>query len=193
MREFQEKQLEYDAGLIEPKECPSEEIELPDPPLDESQWENVEKPAAQMASIADAELSLPQIPISSHLAGHEFLSSMAKLLINEENEFQDRLDALFKLAQKISLSIWTRKSNVVCSFAEDLKDTTYVEDCSQIIPHDLFLSGDISTLIGRKMTVLVHPLIEAYGNEDGDDYANGRILSAAVGWYHPRLAENDLA
>lgn len=115
-----------------------------------------------------------------------FLSGVAgKLTEDTSEELQRRLDRLFGRAKNLSLNIWARRSNLVCSFAQDLKDEVYADLSEKLVPHTFLLPEDRSTLQNKHFSVLVHPLMEVFGNEEGQEYSKGRILAPAVAWFLP--------
>jgi hypothetical protein len=115
-----------------------------------------------------------------------FLSGSAGKLIKYTTEdFQSQLDRLFMRAKHLSLDIWTRRSTIVCSFIQALKDEVYVDKSKKLVPHPLFLPEDLSELYGKQFSILVHPLIEVFGNEEGQEYSEGRVLTSAVVWFAP--------
>jgi hypothetical protein len=115
-----------------------------------------------------------------------FLSGCAGKLIEETSEeLQIHLDRIFARAKNLSLDIWSRRSNLVCSFARNLRDEVYVELSEKLDPHPFLLSDDRSILHNKHFSVLVHPLMELFGNEEGQGYAGGRVLMSAVAWFLP--------
>jgi enamine deaminase RidA (YjgF/YER057c/UK114 family) len=115
-----------------------------------------------------------------------FLSGFAGNLIEETSEeLQSQLHRIFARAKNLSLNIWSRRSNLVCSFAQDLKDEVYVESSEKFDPDRFLLPDDRSMLHNKHFSVLVHPLMELFGNEEGQGYSGGRVLIYAAAWFLP--------
>ncbi|CZR66897.1 uncharacterized protein PAC_16798 [Phialocephala subalpina] len=115
-----------------------------------------------------------------------FLSGVAgKLVEDTSEELQSQLDRIFGRAKNLSLNIWARRSNLVCYFAQDMKDELYVDWSEKLVPHTFLLPEDRTTLHNKHFSVLVHPLMEVFGNEEGQACAKGRVLASAVAWFLP--------
>lgn len=159
---------------------------------DFTSWSAIDSSHQDAEEIATKMIRASALPVQDQVDGpcrqarELFFAGIAGKLIEREasKDQLDQLDQLFVRAKNLSLNIWARKSNIICAFTKQLEDEVYAADSRRIVAHELFLD-DRFLLQDKRFSVLVHPLLEVYGTEEGCGYATGRVLTPAVAWYLP--------
>jgi hypothetical protein len=121
----------------------------------------------------------------------KFLSGPARHLIKSEPnvDFTLKPKKIFNQAALISYTLWTQRSDMQCRTLRDLAPLTYDSNSSQFTLDGLVkYDGQEEGLNGSKVTVLMHPLLEVYGNNEAEDYDKRRVWAAGVVWFENRQA-----
>ena len=114
----------------------------------------------------------------------DFLSSPVNILIRKDVNV-DRLERIYQEAADICYKLWTRNITLKCSSLQDIPCKTFDAESSYVEAYATIHIDDYEDqLLGKPITMVVHPLIQAYLSEA--DYDNERVLSRAVVWFEFR-------
>ena len=140
----------------------------------ETQMRN--KTEALIAHVADQHASI-------------FLSSPARHLITSDpkTDFVSKLKQIFNKAATVSYMLWTQRTEMRCHTLHDLNPFAFDPYSARFIPDSLVrCEGQEERFNGRTVTVMVHPLLEAYGTDEAEDYNTSRVWAAGVVWFDNR-------
>lgn len=120
----------------------------------------------------------------------EFLASPACYLTDGEimAGFADKLRQIFSDAAKLSYMLWTRKTQMRCFTLHDLKNLSFDAESPDLDPDSLVRWEDCEgQLKSKPITVMVHPLLKIYGNDEAKDYDQERVLAKGVVWLDSKV------
>lgn len=120
----------------------------------------------------------------------EFLASSACYLIKSESKaiFTNRLKKMFSDAANLSFQLWTRRTQIRCFTLRDLKTLSFDAESPDFEPDSLVRWDDYEDhLKDRPVTVMVHPLLKAYGNDEAADYDQGRVWAKGAVWLDSKV------
>jgi hypothetical protein len=148
-------------------------------------------------SSTDAEINLhsltdSQIVKVSEWHAERFIDGPAHHLIQSDSEgqFIQRVKAIYRTAAGLSYQLWTRRTAIKCITLRDMEPhASFVLDNPWMEPHTLVRYDDHpDQLSGRLFTVVVHPIVEAFGTDKGEGYdQKGRVWAKAVVWLDSRM------
>jgi hypothetical protein len=151
------------------------------PPLRESST-NAE---IELHSRTNAQLA----KVSEWHAGH-FVDGPARHLIHNDTEgqFIQRANAIYRQAAELSFQLWTRRTTIRCVTLREMDRQNFAVDNPYMEPHPLVRYDDHQDqLFGRPISVVVHPIVKAFGTDEGDAYDQpGRVWAKAVVWLDSR-------
>ncbi|KFY46822.1 hypothetical protein V495_02243 [Pseudogymnoascus sp. VKM F-4514 (FW-929)] len=142
--------------------------------------------------ITDGEKGLHQwtkgmITKVARLHASRFAASSARHLIDTNTANIQRLNSIYQEAASIAYMLWTRKTAMRLSTLNDLGSPTFDVDDSRLKPHTMVHPDDHDDkLKGRNITLIVHPLLQVYGTDEGKDYDNVRVWVPAEAWFDTR-------
>jgi len=124
------------------------------------------------------------------LQSAKFIAGPARVFINPEMKDASRtLDIIFQEAAVLSYQLWTRRTAIKCTTLKDSAGLTFNINNPRMEPHTLVRYDDHEDqLLGKPITVLVHPLVEVYGTDEGEDYNKSRIWVPGEVWLDSRQA-----
>jgi hypothetical protein len=115
-----------------------------------------------------------------------FMNGAARYLFDfdsNDDEKKTELQAIYQQAGTLSYRLWTQRTNLRCLTLRDMGRPAFDADDEYLTPHSLVRYDDHEDqLKGKPITLIVHPLIEAFGTNEGKDYDNGRIWACAEVW-----------
>ena len=91
-------------------------------------------------------------------------------------------------AAEISYRLWTQKRELSCLRMHELEAESALQfdSTSQLLEHhplhNVQLSQDEMALDGKAVVIVTQPVVVAYGDSDGDNYAKRTVLKKAVVW-----------
>lgn len=117
-----------------------------------------------------------------------FLASPATLLmIGQSTSVTEKLRKIFKDAAKLAYALWTRRTEMKCTTLNDVKDLLFDPDSEIFEPDGLVRYEDHQDLLeGRKVTIMVHPLLQAFGSDEATDYDQARTWAKGVVWLNSK-------
>jgi len=153
------------------------------PPLRESS----SKAEIEVHSRIDA-----QIARVSQWHAERFVDGPARHLIHsdDEGQFSQRVIAIYKQAADLSYQLWARRTTIRCITLREMGPlAAFALESPYMEPHTLVRYDDHpDQLFGRPFTVVVHPIVEAFGTDEGEGYGeNGRVWAKAVVWLDSRI------
>ncbi|KAE9364640.1 hypothetical protein N431DRAFT_497102 [Stipitochalara longipes BDJ] len=106
--------------------------------------------------------------------------AIAKISRKQASSFLD----IYQETGTLSYSLWTQKTTLTChSTLSEMGPRTFDAKSKYLKPHPLVNYDDHDDkLKGKPITLIVHPLIQAFGTGDGKDYNKGRIWASAEVW-----------
>jgi hypothetical protein len=124
-----------------------------------------------------------------------FITTSARHLVSSESDtslFSDKVEGLIAIYQEaatLSYELGTQKTALKCSTLSDMGGLTFDPKSPRQVPHSLVQHDEDHDdhLIGKPITVIVHPLLEVYGTCEGEDYEKGRVLIPAEVWLENSL------
>jgi hypothetical protein len=115
-----------------------------------------------------------------------FLNGAARYLFDfdsNDEEKKKELQAIYQQAGTLSYRLWTQRANLRCTTLREMGRPTFDADNEYLTPHSLVRYDDHEDrLKGKPITLIVHPLIQAFGTNEGKDYGSGRIWACAEVW-----------
>ena len=96
-----------------------------------------------------------------------------------------RLISYYKTAATLSYELWAQRRIVKCSTLSNLSGLTYDRDSPKQELHSSVVGFDEvdEHLMGKPITLIVHPLLEVYGQRDEPEgYEEGIVVFPAVVW-----------
>ncbi|PQE13093.1 hypothetical protein CJF30_00003003 [Rutstroemia sp. NJR-2017a BBW] len=119
----------------------------------------------------------------------EFLNSPARYMISDKADanYGDKLRAIYREAASVSYMLWTRRTTLRCWSLEDMGRPVFQPDSKELVPHSSVNFEDHEDqLEGRPITILVHPLLKAYGTDEAKEYDRDRVWAPAEVWLDSR-------
>ncbi|PQE32768.1 kinesin heavy chain protein [Rutstroemia sp. NJR-2017a WRK4] len=119
----------------------------------------------------------------------EFLKSPARYMISDKADanYGDKLRSIYREAASISYMLWTRRTTLRCWTLEDMGRPVFHPDSKELVPHSsVNFEEHEDQLEGRPITILVHPLLKAYGTDEAKDYDRDRVWAPAEVWLDSR-------
>jgi hypothetical protein len=115
-----------------------------------------------------------------------FMNGPARYLLDfdsNDEEKQKELQAIYQQAGTLSYRLWTQRTDLRCTTLRELGRPNFDADNEYLTPHSLVRYDDHEDqLKGKPITLIVHPLIQAFGTNEGKDYGSGRIWACAEVW-----------
>lgn len=145
-------------------------------------------PIRNASSDAEKQLRSTTEELISKLAARQssaFLTSPACYLIDQKtkNDFKNKLHKIYNEAARLSYMLWTRRTEMRCFTLHELKNLSFDAESPELDPDALVRFEDHKDhLKDRQVTVMVHPLLKVYGNDEAKDYDQGRVWSKGVVW-----------
>ena len=122
-----------------------------------------------------------------------FLASPARYLIasGSTQDSVPKLKNIFSKAATMSYMLWTQRTEMRCLTLHDLAPLTFDPDCSRFTPDSLVrCEGQEEHFRDRRVTVMVHPLLEVHGTDAAEDYNKSRVWAAGIVWFDNREGED---
>ncbi|TVY82087.1 hypothetical protein LSUE1_G004631 [Lachnellula suecica] len=119
-----------------------------------------------------------------------FLAGPARHFINSETQidFASKLHSIFQEAATNTYMLWTRRTHMRCVTLGDLRDRRFDAESPCFEPDTLVRYDEHEGhLKGPPITVMVHPLLEVYGTDEGQDYDSGRVWTKGGVWLDSRM------
>ncbi|KAH7411294.1 hypothetical protein BKA64DRAFT_638933 [Cadophora sp. MPI-SDFR-AT-0126] len=125
--------------------------------------------------------------IASHRVS-QFLASPARHLLviptDAKTNHISKLSSIYQEAALTSYNLWTRRTAMRCTTLRDMGSPAFVVDDPRMAPHSLIhLDENEEELQGRKIEVLVHPLLEVLGTDEAKEYDEARVWIPAEVWF----------
>jgi hypothetical protein len=115
-----------------------------------------------------------------------FMDGSARYLFesNSSNEnTKKKLTSIYQEAATLSYRLWTQRTTLRCVTLTDLKNPTFNAESEYLKPHSLVRYEDHDDqLKGRPIMLIVHPLLEVFGTNEGKEYDSSRVWAAAEVW-----------
>jgi hypothetical protein len=120
------------------------------------------------------------------LQASNFMNGAARYLFDfdgKDEENKKELQAIYQQAGTLSYRLWTQRTYLQCVTLREMGRPTFDADDEYLTPHSLVRYDDHEDqLKGKQITLIVHPLIQAFGTNEGKDYGSGRIWACAEVW-----------
>jgi hypothetical protein len=114
-----------------------------------------------------------------------FLASPARYLIqdNASTVLINKFNKIYSDAARLSYMLWTRRTQMRCFTLHEIKHLAFDHESPNFDPDNLVRFEDHEDhLRGKKVTVIVHPLLKVYGTDEAKDYEQGRVWAKGVVW-----------
>lgn len=117
-----------------------------------------------------------------------FLEGPARHLLHtaQENATSDRvqrLENIFQAAGNLSCQLWTQRTYFECQGLQDLKVELFSIDSEILEMHPLVHLDEVPARFNeRTITMVVNPLVKAWGTDEAEDYDRSRVWAKAVVW-----------
>lgn len=115
-----------------------------------------------------------------------FMGSPACMFMNggDTLDVRNRVTEIFVRAARLSYELWTRKTALkVTTFSNIDGYVRFDVDSPKMVAHALFDYDQHDDMLkGRFVRMIVHPMLQAFGTDDGDQYDKGRVLMPAEVW-----------
>ena len=140
-------------------------------------------------SNTDGEKSLHQwtkgmIAKVAELHASRFAASSARHLIDANTANIKRLNSIYQETALDAYMLWTRRTAMKLVTLSDMGSPTFDVDDSRFKPHNMVHPDDHGDkLKGRHITLVVHPLLQVYGTDQGRDYDKVRVWAPAEAWF----------
>jgi hypothetical protein len=115
----------------------------------------------------------------------EFLAGPARHLIESEakESIYRKINAVYAQAAELSYQVWTRRTTIRFFTLQDMNGPDFNIDSPYMEPHTMVRwDRHEDQLFGHPILVVVHPIVEAYGTDEAEDYDRGRVWAKAVVW-----------
>ena len=108
---------------------------------------------------------------------------------NNNNEGSKKtLEGIYHEAATLSYRLWTQRTNLKCFTLQELKRKPFDADSKYLTPHSLVRYDDYEDqLKGKPITLIVHPLLLAFGTGEGEDRDSRKIWASAEVWLDSKL------
>ncbi|RDL35848.1 Uncharacterized protein BP5553_06460 [Venustampulla echinocandica] len=124
----------------------------------------------------------------AELHASRFAASSARYLIDTNKANAKKLSSIYQEAASVSYMLWTRKTAMRLVTLSDMGSPTFNVDNSRLKPHTMVHPDDHDDqLKGRQITLIVHPLLQVCGTDEGRDYDNARVWVPAEREMVPQL------
>ncbi|KAH8650614.1 hypothetical protein BGZ60DRAFT_421435 [Tricladium varicosporioides] len=124
---------------------------------------------------------------AAELHASRFAASSARYLVDTNTANTKKLNSIYQEAASVSYMLWTRKIAMRLISLSDMGSPTFDVDDSRLKPHTMVHPDDHDDkLKGRKITLIVHPLLQVYGTDEGRDYDNARVWIPTEVWFDTR-------
>jgi hypothetical protein len=121
------------------------------------------------------------------LHASRFATGSARYLIDTNTANIKKLSSIYKEAASVSYMLWTRKTAMRLVTLSDMKNPTFDIGDPRLKPHTLVHPDDHDDkLKGRQVTLIVHPLLQVYGTDEGKDYDKERVWVPAEVWFNTK-------
>ncbi|KAA8574446.1 hypothetical protein EYC84_005911 [Monilinia fructicola] len=104
-------------------------------------------------------------------------TSAAQYLVSDKARAncEAKLRAIYLEAATISYNLWTR-TFLKCTTLKDWNHPGFHPDDKHMILHSsVDYESHEDQLVGKAISIMVHPLLEAYGSDKGKDFDHGRV------------------
>lgn len=128
----------------------------------------------------------------SQAAEREFSSFLygpaSHLLTKNTNEDSiNKLKNIYSDAAKLAYQLWTQRAFMKLFTLHELENLSFDAESPDFDPDNLVWYDDYKDhLKGRMVTVMVHPLLKVYGNEEAKDYDQEGVWAKGVVWLDSR-------
>jgi hypothetical protein len=116
----------------------------------------------------------------------DFVEGAARHLLDPKgnNEAMNKsLGSIYLEAATLSYNLWTQRTTLDCTTLHDVAELTFDADSEAFKPHSLVRYDEHEDqLKGKPAKLMVHPLLRAFGTDDGKDYNYERIWASAEVW-----------
>jgi hypothetical protein len=126
---------------------------------------------------------------AAHQQAMNFLAGPARHLIDTKakTDFTAKLNKIFNEAASMAYMLWTRRTDMRVYSLHDMGETLFDAESPYFEPDTLVRHDDHDDgLRGRPITMVVHPLLKAYGTDEAKDYDEGRVWAKGVVWLDSR-------
>lgn len=124
------------------------------------------------------------IAAAAEMRASSFASSPARHLIDTNIVNVQKLRTIYKDAASMAYMLWTRKTAMKVFTLADMGRLTFDSEDPRLKPHSLVHPDDHEDkLRGRQITLIVHPLLQVCGTDEGRDYDNVRVWAPAEVWF----------
>ncbi|APA11419.1 hypothetical protein SS1G_11687 [Sclerotinia sclerotiorum 1980 UF-70] len=107
-----------------------------------------------------------------------FAASAARYIFRlDSSDVISKLHKVYRQAANLSYNLWTRRVHLKITTLEGL-DKMFDDKDPKTILHTT-VTEDEDKLTGQDITILVHPLVEAYGTEQAEHFDRSRIWGPA--------------
>lgn len=123
----------------------------------------------------------------AELHASRFIASSARHLLDATTANIEKLHSIYRETAPVAYMLWTRKIGMRLSTLSDLGTPTFDVEDSRFEAHTMVHPDDHDDkLKGRKITLIVHPLLEVYGTDEGKDYDHVRVWVPAEAWFNTK-------
>jgi hypothetical protein len=120
----------------------------------------------------------------AELHASRFAASSVRYLIDINTANIKKLNSIYQEAASLSYILWTRKTAMRLITLSDLGSPTFDVDDSRFKAHTMVHPDDYDDkLKGRQITLIIQPLLQVYGTDEGRDYDNARVWVPAEVWF----------
>jgi len=120
----------------------------------------------------------------AELHASRFAASSARHLMDANTANIKKLNSIYQEAASVSYMLWTRKVAMSLVTLSDMQSSTFDAEDSRLKPHTMVHPDDHDDkLKGRQITLIVNPLLQVYGTDEGRDYDNARVWVPAEVWF----------
>jgi hypothetical protein len=121
------------------------------------------------------------------LRASRFVASSAGYLMDTNTADIQKLNTIYKEAALVAYMLWTRKIGMRLWTLSDMGTPTFDVEDSRFKPHTMVHPDDYNDkLKGRNITLIVHPLLQVYGTDEGKDYDSERVWVPAEAWFNTK-------
>jgi hypothetical protein len=135
------------------------------------------------------EITRAKIVEAAEACAFHFVTTPARHLIGSEvtvfSKEMKTLISVYQEAAEFSCELWTERRTLRCSTMRDMAGLVFDPESSKYTIHSTQCGLDDSQLLGRLITLVVHPLLESYGGDvetKDEDYNLGHVLVPAEVW-----------
>ncbi|CZR67408.1 uncharacterized protein PAC_17307 [Phialocephala subalpina] len=121
----------------------------------------------------------------------DFLASAASHLIENkaQTDFTNKLKKIYSDAARLSYMLWTRRTEMRCFTLHEIENLAFDAESPYFDPDSLLRFDDYEDhLKGKRVTVMVHPLLKVYGTDEAKAYDQERVWAKGVVWLNSKNA-----